>query len=422
MRPLVEVSFTPTALASDPAEIQDQLWYNNRSPNISPPTGATTGDWSKWIALMAEFVRHLEDRYGAEEVRKNWYFEVWNEPSWMYSLGTGGYFELYRNTVAGLLQGDPEVRVGGPAGSSGESSSLIRSLITGAFNTGTKLDFITYHRYGDDDMLPVGDVTDAVAFHKTLLHDIDLTVVKNMKFTGEILNDEFGPSWMPERVPRQRGRRQLHRQGDPPARHRRQRAGAGVVRLLGGVGSVRGDPDRYRDGFPAGQLRVAAQGRSGDPGVVRRREAVVQRVPPAAHDGRRAAARHRRDGGRRRGRGRHAERDASALQILVYNHVDGGQADASKSSSVSLTLNNLPFTGRIRVRRTIVDYGHANAYRAWLALGSPSNPTQPQWAMLRDAAELCYYETTAEPTAGAWTTTFPQNIYGVTLFEITPAP
>ena len=109
---------------------------------------------------MAAFVRHLEDRYGADEVRDNWYFEVWNEPSWMYSLGDAGYFELYKNTVAGLLQGDPGVRVGGPAGSSGESPSLIRTLITGAINTGTKLDFLTYHRYGDDDGLPIADVTD----------------------------------------------------------------------------------------------------------------------------------------------------------------------------------------------------------------------------------------------------------------------
>jgi len=121
MRPLVEISFTPQALASDPKAILALLWYNNKSPNISPPTGAN-GDWSKWKMLMAEFVRHLEDRYGADEVRKNWYFEVWNEPSWMYSLNDAGYFELYKNTVAGLVEGDPEVRVGGPAGSSGESA------------------------------------------------------------------------------------------------------------------------------------------------------------------------------------------------------------------------------------------------------------------------------------------------------------
>ena len=42
MRPFVEVSFTPSALASTPAQTQTQLWYNGRSPNISPPTGAPT--------------------------------------------------------------------------------------------------------------------------------------------------------------------------------------------------------------------------------------------------------------------------------------------------------------------------------------------------------------------------------------------
>ena len=135
MRPLVEISFTPKALASDPTNNLTNLWYQNKSPNISPPTGAN-GDWSKWSALMAEFVRHLEDRYGADEVRDKWYFEVWNEPSWMYGPGDAGYFELYKNTVAGLVQGDPGVRVGGPAGSSGESSGLIRLLITGAIDTG----------------------------------------------------------------------------------------------------------------------------------------------------------------------------------------------------------------------------------------------------------------------------------------------
>jgi hypothetical protein len=53
-------------------------------------------------------------------------------------------------------------------------------------------------------------------------------------------------------------------------------------------------------------------------------------------------------------------------------------------------------------------------------MGSPSRPTQAQWVMLRDAAELCFYETTAQ-VAGSATLTFAQNIYGVALFEISSA-
>ena len=107
------------------------------------------------------------------------------------------------------------------------------------------------------------------------------------------------------------------------------------------------------------------------------------------------------------------------MQVLVYNHVDGGQADSSTSSVVSLTVNNLPFTGPIRVRQYIVDRGHAHAYRAWLAIQQPPKPNLAQWVTLRDAAELCYYETTAQPSGGSWTFTYPQNVYGVDLIELT---
>jgi len=41
---------------------------------------------------------------------------------------------------------------------------------------------------------------------------------------------------------------------------------------------------------------------------------------------------------------------------------------------------------------------------------------------LRDAAELCYYETTAPAATGARTLTFSQNVYGVDLFEISAIP
>jgi xylan 1,4-beta-xylosidase len=111
----------------------------------------------------------------------------------------------------------------------------------------------------------------------------------------------------------------------------------------------------------------------------------------------------------------------SAVQVLVYDHVDGGHDDSSASRVVSLAVNNLPFSGAVRVRQYIVDRGHANAYRTWLAMGQPARPTQAQWVMLRDAAELCYYETTAQPAAGSWTLTFPESVYGVDLFEISPA-
>lgn len=44
MRPLVEISFTPSALAATPSMTLSLLWYDNVSPNISPPTGGVPSD------------------------------------------------------------------------------------------------------------------------------------------------------------------------------------------------------------------------------------------------------------------------------------------------------------------------------------------------------------------------------------------
>ncbi len=201
MRPIVEISFTPPALASNATQLQAQLWYNGVSPNISkpaiPPSAGALPTWDHWQKFMADIVRHLEERYGAEEVRNNWYFEVWNEATWMYAGGAAGYNELYRNTAMGLMQGDPAVKVGGPADSGGNSPNAIPGLIdfvraAPQAGEGLKLDFITYHHYGRDS----GANSDAGGFVK-FKRDL-MTLIANKNFTGEVINDEWGPGYDPE--------------------------------------------------------------------------------------------------------------------------------------------------------------------------------------------------------------------------------
>jgi xylan 1,4-beta-xylosidase len=310
------------------------------------------------------------------------------------------------------------VRVGGPAGSAGETPGLFRSLITGSISTGTKLDFLTYHRYADDPGGAIGDVTNAVAFHAEVMNIVDTTVINGKKFTGEVLNDEFGPSWMPDvsrdnEVAASYIAKIIHRLGSdttvpPPAAYgywaisdiyEEIYTGGTTAFRQGNYGLLlKGDP-RFAESFDVAKPSFNAfrlLHKMGD------QELSVS--GGTAADGVGAAATRSADG--------------SAVQILVYNHVDGGQADASQSSVVSLTVNNLPWTNPVRIRQYIVDRNHANAYRKWMAIGSPPNPNQAQWLQVRDASELCYYEATAQPAAGAWTLTFAQNVYGVDLFEI----
>ena len=66
MRPIVEIGFMPSLLASDPS--QTVFWYKG---GISAPKS-----YDDWNDFMKAFARALIDRYGIGEVRK-WYFEVW---------------------------------------------------------------------------------------------------------------------------------------------------------------------------------------------------------------------------------------------------------------------------------------------------------------------------------------------------------
>lgn len=65
MKPFVEISFMPEALASG----RKTIFY--WKANGSPPT-----DYGKWAALITAFARNLESRFGRTEV-ESWRFEVW---------------------------------------------------------------------------------------------------------------------------------------------------------------------------------------------------------------------------------------------------------------------------------------------------------------------------------------------------------
>jgi xylan 1,4-beta-xylosidase len=107
MRPIVELSFMPRDLAADPSKT-----VFGYEAIISPPR-----DYDRWGDLVRALVAHLVARYGLEEVRDNWAFEVWNEANLeVFWSGTPKEFlRLYDVTAAAVKSVDPTLRVGGPA-------------------------------------------------------------------------------------------------------------------------------------------------------------------------------------------------------------------------------------------------------------------------------------------------------------------
>jgi xylan 1,4-beta-xylosidase len=146
LRPVVELSFMPAALARDPA--QTVFTYG---AIISPPK-----DWDRWAALVGDLAAHLIQRYGRDEVVSRWAFEVWNEPNLeVFWSGTPEeYFRLYDVSARAVKAVDPGLRVGGP---SSAATGWIWELLGHLQDSGAPLDFLSTHVYGNVplDLRPV---------------------------------------------------------------------------------------------------------------------------------------------------------------------------------------------------------------------------------------------------------------------------
>ena len=137
LRPVVELSFMPAALARDPGKAV----FTYRAI-VSPPA-----DWGEWRELVAALAAHLVERYGIDEVAR-WAFEVWNEPNLeVFWSGTPDeYMRLYAEAADAVKGVDARLRIGGPATAAAE---WIEPLVARAAETGMALDFVSTHTYGN---------------------------------------------------------------------------------------------------------------------------------------------------------------------------------------------------------------------------------------------------------------------------------
>jgi xylan 1,4-beta-xylosidase len=137
IRPFVELGFTPKALATS----HNSVFYWNGNTSHPKPEG--------WHDLVEAFVRHIEERYGKDEVR-TWFFEVWNEPNlsgFWEGADQKAYFELYDLTAKTIKSIDLTLRVGGP---STAGAAWVPEFLAHVKQSGAAVDFVTTHTYGVD--------------------------------------------------------------------------------------------------------------------------------------------------------------------------------------------------------------------------------------------------------------------------------
>jgi xylan 1,4-beta-xylosidase len=137
LRPIIEMSFMPRDLASNPEATV--FTYHGI---ISPPR-----DWQRWGELNHRLAAHVVERYGIEEVSQ-WGFEIWNEPN-LEVFWTGSqadYFRLYDIAARAIKAVDDRLLVGGPATAAAE---WVADFLNFVRQQHSPLDFISTHTYGN---------------------------------------------------------------------------------------------------------------------------------------------------------------------------------------------------------------------------------------------------------------------------------
>lgn len=138
LKPFLELGFMPKKMASG---TQTVFYWKG---NVTPPK-----DYGAWCALVQATLRHLMERYGADEV-VTWPVEVWNEPNlpgFWKDADMQEYFHLFECTFAAVKEVDARFRVGGPAVCGGTDELWIQAFLEFCSSRKIPVDFVTRHHY-----------------------------------------------------------------------------------------------------------------------------------------------------------------------------------------------------------------------------------------------------------------------------------
>ena len=354
MKPFVELSFMPRALASGGTTVFHYC------ANVTPPT-----DYDQWAALVAALAAHVVDRYGIDEVSQ-WYFEVWNEPN-LKQFWTGSqdqYFQLYRGAAIAIKSVHPSLRIGGPATA---ANAWTGDFLEYCDANRVPADFVSTHHYptdglGNDGDAPASRLADG---HRGALRE---QASETRRRAGS--KPVFYTEWNTSADPR-----------DPL--HDESYAAAFVVKtaleassLVQGYGYWTFSDIFEEEGFPSqpfhggfGLLSIHGIAKPSYRAFELLHGLGTEMLPMT---------------------GNHATVDAWVVQhrsetaIVLTNHALPRHPIDTEWVRVALNETAIPESARIER----IDARHANAKSLWQDMGEPEYPTAVELAKLHDASRL----------------------------------
>jgi len=375
LKPIFETDFMPDALAEGP------IIRNYSGGAINTPK-----DYNKWRDLVYETVKHCIERYGAEEVR-SWYFEIWNEPDlktyFIDGLGPGERFspekvqrlnKMYDYFVAGAKAADPLVKVGGPgiAWNPDYFRAFLNHCVNGTNSVtgekGTRIDFISWHAYGTTEQIQRKN--------------------REMK---QILLEEF-PSLADREMQQNEWGQPVGQDSNRPSVYTQYEAAflcknidslfsdesarvAKILRWGTPTGSVQ--PRRIRGWRP---LTIFFGSEVIKLSIFNAYELLAKLGPERVQLT-----------GTRFGdlvHGFATRKTNSSVQIVVYHFDERNQQSLGAPVPVHLAVHGLSDIKEAQVTHYRIDQEHSNAVAAWVALGSPTNPTPEQIQQIQARSEL----------------------------------
>ena len=397
IHPYLQIGFMPEALSTHPEPYQHEWRPGANYNKIATGWSYPPKDYGKFAELVYQWVKHNVERYGRAEV-EHWYFEVWNESN-ISSYWHGTPEELYKlhdYAVDAVRRALPTARVGGPdaAGSGGRfMENFLKHVVDGTNyatgQKGTPTDFLSFHAKGAPSFVN-GHVRLGIANQLRTMDEgfAMIAAVPQLK-NKPIVIGESDPDGCAACQGPQLGYRNttmypsytaasFGREHDLAARR-----GVNLDAALTWAFEFEDQP------FFAGQRTMANNGI--DLPVLNvfrmfskmggQRVDAVSSEQESLDDIIKSGVRAKPDVGVL------ASLAGRKLTVFTWHYLDDDVP--GPDASVTLTLNHLPQAGtEAHVTEYRIDHTHSNAFTVWQGMGSPTAPTDAQYAELVKAGQL----------------------------------
>lgn len=429
VRPYVELGFMPEALSTHPQPYQHD--FRPGSGNLRTGWAYPPKDYAKWEELIYQWVRHCVARYGAQEVA-TWYFQTWNEanlPQYYWGGTPEEFFRLHDAAVRGVRRALPQARVGGPD-IAGAGDDFMTRFLAHVKQAGTPTDFLSFHAKGQPQFLKDdkgGHVRMGISNHlKAADHEFGQIAADPAFRNTPIIIGESDP----EGCAACQGPANAYRNGTmyssytaavfPRLQALAQQRRVNLEGVLTWAFEFEDQP------YFAGFRQLTSAGIDLPVMNVFKLFAMMDGRYVAAQSDHQAALDTMIAAGVRDAPdvGSVATYDGKRLTILVWHYHDDDLAGPDADVSVDLAGVPSSFARGAELTHYRVDRDHSNGYAAWLAMGSPIAPSDPQRVALLKAATLA---TVGAPGGAVSVKNGHANLrfrlprQGVSLLVLTPA-